>query len=100
MKFLIENEIIIKDNNLIYEIIVINKQIGTKIKTKQDLMCGPILCKVNDPLFQEKCLLRINHLTALLHQIPINTLKYRQEKKRLKLLNKVYEQNEKRDGIK
>lgn len=95
MKFFVENEIIIKDNNLIYEIIVINKKNGTKIKSKKDIMAGAMLRKVKNPLFQEKCLLKINHLSSVLHQIPLNTLKYKQEKKRLKLLNKIYEQAEK-----
>lgn len=60
--FLIENEIIVNDNNLIHEIIVINKQIGTKIRNKKDIMFGPILLKEMHQLFQEKCLLKSNHL--------------------------------------
>lgn len=88
-KYFIEKELLIKDNKIIYEIIVVNKIYGKKVNNKKDLIFGPFLLKEHNKLFQEKWLLKINYYLTLLNKIPIKIKRYQKIKTKLKMINKV-----------
>lgn len=88
-KYFIEKELLIKENDIIYEIIVVNKTAGQKVKNKKDLYFGPYLRKEHSKLFQEKWLLKNDYYLTLLNKIPANTKRYQEVKAKLKMINKV-----------
>lgn len=88
-KYFIEKELLIKENDIIYEIIVVNKSAGQKVKNKKDLYFGPYLRKEHSKLFQEKWLLKNDYYLTLLNKIPANTKRYQEVKAKLKMINKL-----------
>ncbi|MFU0251759.1 tRNA (adenine(22)-N(1))-methyltransferase [Spiroplasma sp. Moj] len=88
-KYFIEKELLIKENDIIYEIIVVNKTAGQKVKNKKDLYFGPYLRKEHSKLFQEKWLLKNDYYLTLLNKIRANTKRYQEVKAKLKMINKV-----------
>ncbi|WP_339023186.1 class I SAM-dependent methyltransferase [Spiroplasma endosymbiont of Crioceris asparagi] len=93
-KYFIESEVIVKDNDIIYEVIKINKHAGKKIKNLKDLYFGPILRKTkNNKIYFEKWLLEEQRQNKLLSKIPVKTKKYKDtlkyNKKIKKMINKV-----------
>ncbi|QEH62046.1 tRNA (adenine22-N1)-methyltransferase [Spiroplasma chinense] len=89
-KYFIEREEIILDNDIIYEIIKINKFAGQKIKTKEDLIFGPILYKTkHNQYFLTKWMEEEQKLTTLLNQIPKNEKKYKEFLKRKNIITKM-----------
>lgn len=88
-KYFIEKELLIKENEIIYEIIVINKVVGQKVKNKRDILFGPVLRKEQIKLFQEKWLLKNDYYQTLLNKIPVKTKRYQEIRAKLKMINKV-----------
>ncbi|PQP79598.1 tRNA methyltransferase [Spiroplasma sp. ChiS] len=88
-KYFVEKELLIKENDIIYEIIVVNKSTGQKVKNNKDLYFGPCLRKEHNKLFQEKWLLKNDYYLTLLNKIPSNTKRYQEIKAKLKMINKV-----------
>ncbi len=88
-KYFIEKELLIKENEIIYEIIVINKVAGQKVRNKKDILFGPLLQKEQTKLFQEKWLLKNDYFQTLLNKIPVKTKRYQEIKTKLKMINKV-----------
>ncbi|WP_253301617.1 tRNA (adenine(22)-N(1))-methyltransferase [Spiroplasma endosymbiont of Phyllotreta cruciferae] len=88
-KYFIEKELLIKENEIIYEIIVINKVVGQKVRNKKDILFGPLLQKEQTKLFQEKWLLKNDYFQTLLNKIPVKTKRYQEIKTKLKMINKV-----------
>ncbi len=88
-KYFIEKELLIKENDIIYDIIVINKNDGQKVKNKKDLYFGPYLRKEHSKLFQEKWLLKNDYYLTLLNKIPSNTERHQEVKAKLKMINTV-----------
>ncbi|WP_425380437.1 tRNA (adenine(22)-N(1))-methyltransferase [Spiroplasma endosymbiont of Stenodema calcarata] len=88
-KYFIEKELLIEENEIIYEIIVINKVAGQKVKNRKDILFGPLLRKERSKLFQEKWLLKNDYYQTLLNRIPIKTKRYQEIKTKLKIINKV-----------
>ncbi|WP_374696437.1 tRNA (adenine(22)-N(1))-methyltransferase [Spiroplasma endosymbiont of Polydrusus formosus] len=88
-KYFIEKELLLKENNMIYEIIVVNKVAGRKVKNKKDILFGPWLRKKTHQLFQEKWLLKNDYYLTLLNQIPLKTERHQEIKAKLKMINKV-----------
>ncbi|WHQ36724.1 class I SAM-dependent methyltransferase [Spiroplasma sp. SV19] len=88
-KYFIEKELLIQENEIIYEIIVVNKVAGQKIKNKKDILFGPLLRKERTKLFQEKWLLKSDYYQTLLNKIPVKTKRYQEIKIKLKMINKV-----------
>ncbi|ALD66626.1 tRNA (adenine(22)-N(1))-methyltransferase [Spiroplasma cantharicola] len=90
MKYFVENEIIIEDNKIIYEIIKINKFAGTKIKNKKDIIFGPLLQREkNNKLFLQKWLEEEQKLLNLLKHIPKKDVKYKETLKKQKIISKL-----------
>ncbi|WP_425379110.1 tRNA (adenine(22)-N(1))-methyltransferase [Spiroplasma endosymbiont of Polydrusus pterygomalis] len=88
-KYFIEKELLLKENNLIYEIIVVNKVAGRKVKNQKDIFFGTWLRKEAHQLFQEKWLLKNDYYLTLLNQIPLKTEHHKKIKTKLKMINKV-----------
>lgn len=88
-KYFIENELLIKENNFIYEIIIVNKIIGKEIKNKKDLYFGPFLWKECSKLFKNKWLFKKYYYLSLLKKIPINNKHYLEIKSKLKIISEV-----------
>ena len=72
LKYLIEDEIIIKENKKIYTIIKFIK--GKKKYTKKELFFGPILLKKNTKIFQEHNKEELEKLYILLKLLPKNKI--------------------------
>lgn len=70
--YFIENEIIIYENKIYYEIIVINKQIGTKIANDNDIIFGPNLRKNKTPIFIKYYHQKIKYWEKILQKIKNN----------------------------
>lgn len=87
-KYFIEQETIVMDNEIIYEIIKINKFAGVKVKNKFDLNFGPILRRKPNQLFIDKWVFEEQKIVELLHKIPKRDKKYKTIQKQVKLLNK------------
>ena len=75
LNYYIEEEIQVKENNIIYTIIKFVK--GKKRYSKKELYFGPILLKKNNKLFKEYNDIEKNKLTHLLKVIPKNNYFYR-----------------------
>ncbi|AHI53067.1 tRNA (adenine(22)-N(1))-methyltransferase [Spiroplasma culicicola] len=89
-KYFIESESIIIDNEIIYEIIKINKFAGQKIKSKQDLLFGPILKKdTTNQLFVQKWMSEEQKIMELIKQIPKKEKKVKLLKQKQKLISKM-----------
>ncbi|WP_338954756.1 class I SAM-dependent methyltransferase [Spiroplasma endosymbiont of Polydrusus cervinus] len=88
-KYFIEKELLLKENNLIYEIIVVNKVAGRKVKNKKDIFFGPWLRKEAHQIFQEKWLLKKDYYLTLLNQIPLKTERHQEIKAKIKMINTV-----------
>ncbi|QBQ07892.1 tRNA: m1A22 methyltransferase [Spiroplasma gladiatoris] len=89
-KYFIENENIIKDNDIIYEIFKINKFAGHKIKSTKDIMFGPIISKQTEKkLFIEKWMYEEQKIISLLNQVPKNDKNYKKFMKRKKMITKM-----------
>ncbi|AGM25944.1 tRNA: m1A22 methyltransferase [Spiroplasma syrphidicola EA-1] len=88
-KYFIEKELLIKENNYIYEIIVVNKVAGHKVKSQKDIAFGVLLHKEQSALFNEKWLLKSDYYQTLLGQLPEKSQRYKELKKKLKLINKM-----------
>jgi tRNA (adenine22-N1)-methyltransferase len=97
-KYFIEQETIVLDNEILYEVIKVNKFAGTKVKNKLDILFGPILRKEINQLFLDKWVSEEAKLRNLLIQVPEQDSKHKQIQKKLKLLgkfiNKELKQNE------
>jgi tRNA (adenine22-N1)-methyltransferase len=97
-KYFIEQETILVDNEIIYEVIKINKFAGTKIKNEYDLIFGPILRKESSQIFIDKWLLEEQKLKDLSFKIPKTEKRSKEIKKQIKMLskfiNKELKQNE------
>jgi tRNA (adenine22-N1)-methyltransferase len=97
-KYFIEQETIVLDNEILYEVIKVNKFAGTKVKNKLDILFGPILRKEINQLFLDKWVSEEAKLRNLLIQVPEQDNKHKQIQKKLKLLgkfiNKELKQNE------
>ncbi|ARU91457.1 tRNA: m1A22 methyltransferase [Spiroplasma clarkii] len=64
-KYYIETETLVLDNEIIYEIIKVNKFAGHKVKSKFDLFFGPILSKTkNNALLEQKLYLEEQKLSV------------------------------------
>lgn len=86
--FFIENEMLVKDKNLIYPIIVWKR--GKKHYNKKEILFGPILSKDKSEIFIEYIKREKDAKEKLLSILPKKYLKRRLELKReLKLINKV-----------
>ncbi|AOG60615.1 tRNA: m1A22 methyltransferase [Spiroplasma helicoides] len=89
-KYFIESETLVKDNGLIYEIFKINKFAGHKVKSKKDIIFGPIIIKnPKNSLFIEKWLNEEQKLVTLISKIPKSEVKYKQFTKRRKFIAKM-----------
>ena len=75
LNYYIEEEIQVKENNIIYTIIKFVK--GKKWYSKKELYFGPILLKKNNKLFKEYNDIEKNKLTHLLKVIPKNNYLHR-----------------------
>ncbi|WP_338972960.1 class I SAM-dependent methyltransferase [Spiroplasma endosymbiont of Panorpa germanica] len=87
-KYFIEQEVLVEDNNIIYEIIKINKFAGIKIKKHSQIYFGPILLKNIDKLFVEKWVKEKEKINKILINLPSRDKKIKPLKKNLKLINK------------
>ncbi|WP_338982925.1 class I SAM-dependent methyltransferase [Spiroplasma endosymbiont of Othius punctulatus] len=78
-RYRIEEETLVDDNDIIYEIIKINKNGGVKIKNKSDIIFGPILRKKKPTkIYFEKWLLEEQRQNDLLVKIPKKEKKHKQ----------------------
>lgn len=95
-KYYIESEVLVLDNDIIYEIIKINKFAGQKIRSQFDILFGPILAKTkNNQLLEQKLYLEEQKLMSLLSKIPKKDKKYKQFMKKKKLINKMLKKEKK-----
>ena len=88
-RYFLEQELIMKENDLIYEILVINKSAGKKVKNQKDIMLGPILRKEKSAIFKEKWLLKVVYFQSLLEKVPAKSAKSKELTQKIKLINKV-----------
>ena len=90
LNYIIDNEIIVKDNGKIYTIIRFIK--GKKHYNKKELYFGPILLKTNTNIFQEYNKKELEKLHIYLRLLPKNNIidKYK-IKKEIRLYNNVIE---------
>lgn len=90
--FYIENEILVKDKNIIYSVILFKR--GKRHYTRQQLLFGPTLLEKKDSLFKESVK---NQKIAKMHLLEILPRKYYQRrwelKKELKYIQKIEEMN-------
>lgn len=75
LNYYIENEKLIKENNIIYE--VINFKKGKKRYSKRELFFGPLLLRENNSLFREKNKEELDKLNKLMKVIPKRNLHHR-----------------------
>lgn len=75
LNYIIEEEIQVKENNIIYTIIKFTK--GKKRYSKKELYFGPILLKKNDKLFKEYNELEKTKILNLLKLVPKKNYLYR-----------------------
>lgn len=88
-RYKIEEEVLVSDNDIIYEIIKINKNGGVKIKNKSDIIFGPILRKQKpSKVYFEKWLLEEQRQNDLLVKIPKTEKKHKEILKYKNLLKK------------
>ncbi len=89
-KYFIEDEKLILDNEIIYELIKVNKYAGKKIKNYKDLFFGPILRKTSkdNRLFTQKWILEEEKYTKLLTTIPNDNLNFKKYTKLKKIIGK------------
>lgn len=66
--YYIEDELLVKEKNIIYTIMLFKK--GHQKYTKKDIVLGPILSKKNDTLFKEFVKQNINRYNILLGLMP------------------------------
>ncbi|ASP28056.1 tRNA: m1A22 methyltransferase [Spiroplasma corruscae] len=86
-KYFIESEQIVLDNDLLYEIIKINKFAGSKVANKKDIIFGPILRKSSDDLFLKKWMVEEENLLKLLLQVPKKGKRYKEILKYKKIVS-------------
>ena len=88
LNYYIEDETLVKDNNIIYTIISFKK--GRKRYNKKELFFGPCLLKENSKLFQEQNKENLKILNKLLEVIPENHRLHRISiKNKIKLYDKI-----------
>lgn len=89
MGFIIEDEILIKENNIIYPIIKFKR--GKKHYTKIEYIFGPVLINKKEPLFLEYLKREKELREKLLKLLPKKYFSRRHElKKELKEINKIF----------
>jgi len=66
--YLIKNESVVNDNDIIYEVICFDK--GQKEYTETEIKYGPFLLQDKDPLFLKKLTNKRDKLVNILNQIP------------------------------
>ena len=88
LNYIIDNEILVKDNNKIYTIIRFIK--GKKKYNKKELFFGPILLKENSKLFQEYNKIEMQKINLLLKLLPKNKIIERYKiKRKIRMYKKV-----------
>lgn len=70
--YYIDNEKLVKENNIIYTIISFKK--GYKRYTKKEIEFGPVLLRNKDELFNELIINRINKNNYIINKLPKNKL--------------------------
>ena len=70
--YYIDNEKLVKENNIIYTIISFKK--GYKSYTKKEIEFGPVLLRNKDELFNELIINRINKNNYIINKLPKNKL--------------------------
>lgn len=97
-KYFIEQETILVDNEIIYEVIKINKFAGVKVKNNLDMIFGPILRREAGQTFIDKWVSEEQKLIELSQKIPKAEKRFKEIKKQIKVLskfvNKELKQNE------
>ncbi|AKX33952.1 tRNA: m1A22 methyltransferase [Spiroplasma litorale] len=86
-KYFIESETLVEDNEIIYEIIKVNKFAGKRVKNKKDQYFGPWLRRENNKMFINKLILEDEKLRNIINQIPKEDKKLKQLIKYKKLIN-------------
>ncbi|AHI53736.1 tRNA: m1A22 methyltransferase [Spiroplasma sabaudiense Ar-1343] len=87
-KYFIESEVLVEDNDIIYEIIKVNKFAGKKIRSLREEYFGPLLIKNRNKLFIEKWATEEEKLNKILVKLPKNDSKIKKIKKELKMIKK------------
>ena len=84
--YYIDNEKLVKENNIIYTVISFKK--GFKKYTKKEIEFGPVLLKNKDGLFNELIINKISKNNYVINKIPkkkiVKRLKFKIENKKLK----------------
>ena len=70
--YYIDNEKLVKENNIIYTVISFKK--GYKRYTKKEIEFGPVLLRNRDELFNELIINRINKNNYIINKLPKNKL--------------------------
>ena len=70
--YYIDNEKLVKENNIIYTVISFKK--GYKSYTKKEIGFGPVLLRNKDELFNELIINRINKNNYIINKLPKNKL--------------------------
>lgn len=70
--YYIDNEKLVKENNIIYTVISFKK--GYKRYTKKEIEFGPVLLRNKDELFNELIINRINKNNYIINRLPKNKL--------------------------
>ncbi len=70
--YYIDNEKLVKENNIIYTVISFKK--GYKRYTKKEIEFGPVLLRNKDELFNELIINRINKNNYIINKLPKNKL--------------------------
>lgn len=70
--YYIDNEKLVKENNIIYTVISLKK--GYKRYTKKEIEFGPVLLRNKDELFNELIINRINKNNYIINKLPKNKL--------------------------
>lgn len=70
--YYIDNEKLVKENNIIYTVISFKK--GYKSYTKKEIEFGPVLLRNKDELFNELIINRINKNNYIINKLPKNKL--------------------------
>ncbi len=94
-KYYIQDEQLVRDNDIIYNVILVNKYAGIKVKTKDDIMFGPYLRKHQNKLFKDFWILEYARICDFLSKIPKNNLNYRKMVKKVKKINKILKKGNK-----
>ncbi len=87
-KYFIEKEILIKDNNIIYPIIIVNKHTGFKIKNKKDLIFGPFLRRNLSMEYFDYWKLEYIKINSYIFNINKKDKRFKQLKQKIKLIKK------------